>query len=121
VQKSLSERLFAQRSELLYTLDQEQERPEADAAVRAGLADRLRAEVAGMNRDNVEVRRHLRAVDTYLDPARRPQFPRQTPKRPDRSKLLVNHAIHDPPRVAPDDELAESGGWNGYQRRRMLM
>lgn len=30
---------------------------------------RLRAEVAEMNRDNVEVRRYLREVDTYLDPA----------------------------------------------------
>lgn len=69
VQKSLSERLFAQRSELLYTLDQEKEWPEGDTAVRTDIADRLRAEVAAMNRDNVEVRRHLREVDTYLDPA----------------------------------------------------
>ena len=69
VQKSLSERLFAQRSDLLYTLDQEKERPESDTAVRTDIADRLRAQVAGMNRENVEVRRHLREVDTYLDPA----------------------------------------------------
>lgn len=69
VQKSLSERFFAQRCELLYTLDQEKEPPESDIAVRTHIADRLRAEVAGMNRDNVAVRHHLREVDTYLDPA----------------------------------------------------
>lgn len=69
VQKSLSERLFAQRTDLLYALDQENDRSEGDIAVRADVSARLQAEVAGMNQENVEVRRHLREVETYLDPA----------------------------------------------------
>jgi type I restriction enzyme, R subunit len=67
-QKSLSERLFAQRAELLHVLDDGQSVTEGDAVVRNNVADRLRAEVAAMNRDNIEVRRHLREVDTFLDP-----------------------------------------------------
>ncbi len=41
--------------------------PTGDTAVRRDVATRLQAEVAGMNRDNIEVRRHLREVDIYLD------------------------------------------------------
>jgi type I restriction enzyme R subunit len=79
VQPSLGKRLFAQRTELLYTLDRlypdladpaeagESEEPPGEAIVRNDVATRLRAEVAGMDRDNIEVRQHLRAVDTYLD------------------------------------------------------
>lgn len=67
-QKSLSERLFAQRAELLHVLDDGQPVTEGDTVVRNNVADRLRAEVAAMNRDNIEVRRHLREVDTFLDP-----------------------------------------------------
>ncbi|WP_026313452.1 DEAD/DEAH box helicase family protein [Actinomadura flavalba] len=68
VQKSLAERLFAQRTTLLHALDQTPSAAAADVALRDDVAVRLRAEVAGMNRDSVEVRRHLREVDTYLDP-----------------------------------------------------
>src|SRR6266567_152639 len=76
VQLSLGERLFAQRTELLYTLDHlypelaaQRATPEpiGDAVVRRGVATRLQAEVAGMDRDNIEVRQHLREVDIYLD------------------------------------------------------
>jgi type I restriction enzyme R subunit len=79
VQPSLGERLFARRTELLYTLDRlhpelhapsgagDGREPPGEAAVRDDVATRLRAEVAGMDRDNIEVRRHLREVDTYLD------------------------------------------------------
>ncbi|MFD0883034.1 DEAD/DEAH box helicase family protein [Streptosporangium algeriense] len=67
-QKSLSERLFTQRADLLYTLDQEQPSAEGDVAVRNDVATRLQGEVAGMNRNNIEVRRHLREVETFLDP-----------------------------------------------------
>ncbi|MEV3923501.1 DEAD/DEAH box helicase family protein [Actinomadura coerulea] len=68
VQKSLSERLFAQRTDLLYVLDQEPPSDEGDVAVRNDVATRLQGEVAGMNRNNVEVRRHLAAVDAFLAP-----------------------------------------------------
>ncbi|MGI5165689.1 DEAD/DEAH box helicase family protein [Spirillospora sp. CA-253888] len=68
VQKSLSERLFGQRAELLYALDQNKSSAEGDFTVREDVATRLQGEVAGMNRDNVEVRRHLREVDTFIDP-----------------------------------------------------
>jgi type I restriction enzyme R subunit len=67
-QKSLSERVFAQRAELLYALDQGQVAAEGDLAVRNDVATRLQAEVAAMSRHNVEVRRHLREVDAFLDP-----------------------------------------------------
>jgi type I restriction enzyme R subunit len=79
VQPSLGERLFAQRTELLYTLDQlypdlrippetaESQEPTGEAIVRKDVATRLQAEVAGMDRDNIEVRQHLHEVDTYLD------------------------------------------------------
>lgn len=76
VQPSLGERLFAQRTELLYTLDYlfpelatlpATPEPTGAAAVRRGVATRLQAEVAGMDRDNIEVRQHLREVDIYLD------------------------------------------------------
>ncbi|RBQ16231.1 restriction endonuclease subunit R [Spongiactinospora rosea] len=67
-QQSLSERLFAQRADLLYILDQEQPSAEGDVAVRSDVAIRLQGEVAGMNRNNIEVRRHLHEVDTFLDP-----------------------------------------------------
>ena len=67
-QKSLSERLFGQRANLLYVLDQEQPSAEGDATIRNDVATRLQGEVAGMNRNNVEVRRHLRELDTFLDP-----------------------------------------------------
>ena len=76
VQLSLGERLFAQRTELLYTLDHlypelaaqsATPEPVGDAALRRGVATRLQAEVAGMDRDNIEVRQHLREVDIYLD------------------------------------------------------
>ncbi len=68
VQKSLTERLFAQRADLLYVLDQDEISAEGGAAVRDEVATRLRGEVAGMNRNNIEVRRHLREVDVFLDP-----------------------------------------------------
>ena len=67
-QKSLSERLFAQRAELVHALDDGQPISDGNAVVRNDVAARLRAEVAAMNRDNIEVRRHLREVDTFLDP-----------------------------------------------------
>jgi type I restriction enzyme R subunit len=76
VQPPLGERLFAQRTELLYALDHlypelaaqpATPEPTGDAAVRRGVATRLQAEVAGMDRDNIEVRQHLREVDIYLD------------------------------------------------------
>ncbi|PZG36671.1 restriction endonuclease subunit R [Spongiactinospora gelatinilytica] len=67
-QKPLSERVFAQRADLLHALDQGDPPAEKDAAVRDDVATRLRGEVAGMNRNNIEVRRHLREVDTFLDP-----------------------------------------------------
>ena len=67
-QKSLSERLFAQRAELLHALDDGQPASDGETAVRNDVAARLRAEVAAMNRDNIEVRRHLREVDTFLNP-----------------------------------------------------
>jgi type I restriction enzyme R subunit len=67
-QKSLSERLFAQRAELLHALDDGQPASDGDTTVRNDVAARLQAEVAAMNRDNIEVRRHFREVDTFLDP-----------------------------------------------------
>jgi type I restriction enzyme R subunit len=79
VQPSLGERLFAQRAELLYTLDRlypdrpvpaeatESGEQPGEAIVRNDVATRLQAEVAGMDRDNIEVRRHLREIDVFLD------------------------------------------------------
>lgn len=60
---SLSERAFLLRTRLLAAL---QNVPETDAAaLRATLAGRLHAAVAGMNRDNFLVRKHLRAVERF--------------------------------------------------------
>ncbi len=82
IQPSLSERLFRHRVDLLYSLDQEypdleppSEGPaehdgtKTEAGLREDLASRLQAEVAGMNPQNVEVRRRLREFETYQDPA----------------------------------------------------
>lgn len=79
IQPSLSERIFARRVELLYELDQLQprlERPADDedgtktaSGLRRDIAARLRAEVDGMNPDNIEVRGHLQTVHTYREPA----------------------------------------------------
>ena len=52
----------------MHALDDGQPISDGDTAVRNDVATRLRAEVAAMNRDNIEVRRHLREVDTFLDP-----------------------------------------------------
>jgi type I restriction enzyme, R subunit len=79
IQPSLSERIFARRGELLYELDQLQLRLEvpaddedgtsSTAGLRRDIAARLHAEVEGMDPANIEVRSHLRAVDTYSKPA----------------------------------------------------
>lgn len=78
IQQSLSERIFARRAELLYELDRLQPRLETPAddedgtksapGLRRDIAARLRAEVDGMDPKNIEVRSHLRAVDTYREP-----------------------------------------------------
>ena len=60
---SLSERTFLQRTRLLAALNGI---VATDAAsLRAAIAGRLRRAVAGMNRDNFLVRRHLRAVERF--------------------------------------------------------
>ncbi|CAN5479886.1 DEAD/DEAH box helicase family protein [soil metagenome] len=60
---SLSERTFLQRTRLLAALNGLNETDAA--ALRAAIAGRLRRAVAGMNRDNFLVRRHLRAVERF--------------------------------------------------------
>ncbi|MET2010164.1 DEAD/DEAH box helicase family protein [Microbacterium chocolatum] len=63
---SLSERTFLQRTRLLAAL---RDVDETDAAaLRAAIAGRLHTAVAGMNRDNFLVRRHLRAMERFGDP-----------------------------------------------------
>jgi type I restriction enzyme, R subunit len=79
IQLSLSERIFARRTELLYELDQLQPRLESPAddedgtktasGLRRDIAARLRAEVDGMSPDNIEVRGHLQVVHAYREPA----------------------------------------------------
>ncbi|WP_182873848.1 DEAD/DEAH box helicase family protein [Microbispora sp. H10670] len=80
VQPSLSERLFKQRLDLLLKLDQQHpdlppspdgtpDGTKSEVDLRWSLASRLQAEVANMNTANVEVRRHLREVETYREPA----------------------------------------------------
>lgn len=79
IQPSLSERIFAGRTALLYELDQLQPRLEAPtddedgtrsaSGLRRDIAARLRDEVDGMNPNNIEVRSHLRVVDAYREPA----------------------------------------------------
>lgn len=60
---SLSERTFLQRTRLLAALNGI---VATDAAsLHAAIAGRLRRAVAGMNRDNFLVRRHLRAVERF--------------------------------------------------------
>jgi type I restriction enzyme R subunit len=62
---SLSERTFLLRARLLAAL-QHADDPDA-ATLRATIAGRLHAAVAGMNRDNFLVRKHLRAVERFAD------------------------------------------------------
>ena len=62
VADSLSARLFRARLALLGALD-------ADAPLRAELAETLRAEVAAMNVDNFIVRPHRRLVEAHAQPA----------------------------------------------------
>jgi len=60
---SLSERTFLLRTRLLAAL---KDAKDADAAsLRTSIAGRLSAAVAGMNRDNFLVRKHLRAVERF--------------------------------------------------------
>ena len=79
LQPSLRERLFRRRVELLYTLDhvtqgagepgdEPGDGTESEGGLRRDVADRLRSEVAAMDDRNVEVRRHLREVETYREP-----------------------------------------------------
>lgn len=100
VQKSLSERLFAQRADLLYVLDQEQSSADGDIAVRNDVATRLQGEVAGMNRNNIEVRRHQREVDTFLDPESWKQITAE--KRDDLKEKLAGL-----PSTYKDDDTSE--------------
>lgn len=112
VQPSLGERLFAQRTELLYTLDRlypdlpvpsegvEAEKPRGEAIVRNDVANRLQAEVAGMDRDNVEVRQRLRDVDTYLDAG---SWKRITAEKRDE----LNDKLAGLPSTYKDDENGE--------------
>ncbi|TYK53290.1 DEAD/DEAH box helicase family protein [Actinomadura decatromicini] len=74
VQPSLSERLFRERTELLYGLDLRNPMPEpspdsdatqSETGLRRDLAARLQEEVSGMNPGNVEVRRRLEQVERY--------------------------------------------------------
>ncbi|MCR2784145.1 MULTISPECIES: DEAD/DEAH box helicase family protein [unclassified Microbacterium] len=60
---SLSERTFLLRARPLAALHGAAS-PES-ASLRAGIAGRLQAAVAGMNRDNFLVRKHLRAVERF--------------------------------------------------------
>ncbi|MEV4180622.1 DEAD/DEAH box helicase family protein [Streptosporangium canum] len=99
-QKSLSERLFAQRADLLYALDQEQPSAEGDVAVRNDVATRLQGEVAGMNRNNIEVRRHLREVETFIDPESWEQITAE--KRDDLKEKLAGL-----PSTYKDDDTSE--------------
>ena len=79
IQPSLSERIFARRAELLYLLDhlrpqlepaaEDEDGTHSAAGLRRDVAARLRAEVEGMDPRNIEVRRRLRTVDTYREPA----------------------------------------------------
>lgn len=63
---SLSERTFLLRARLLAALGDTQE-PDA-AALRTTIAGRLHAAIAGMNRDNFLVRKHLRTVERFSAP-----------------------------------------------------
>ncbi|NKY89782.1 DEAD/DEAH box helicase family protein [Nocardia veterana] len=80
VQKSLSERLFTARADLLRDLDELQQpgqrpaeipdkEPESTLDLRWQLAERLQVEVANMNPQNVEVRQKLRYVDEFSEPS----------------------------------------------------
>jgi type I restriction enzyme R subunit len=60
---SLSERTFLQRTRLLAALNGIDDTDAA--ALRAAIAGRLHRAVAGMNRDNFLVRRHLRAIEQF--------------------------------------------------------
>jgi type I restriction enzyme R subunit len=86
--KSLSERLFAARLDLVRALDEKagqpndlaendqqpyvskagDEPPPGEEAVRAAALKTLQETVAGLNRDNFIVRRHRRAVEKYAEP-----------------------------------------------------
>ncbi|WP_433228782.1 DEAD/DEAH box helicase family protein [Actinomadura formosensis] len=78
VQPSLSERLFRERTDLLYALDRQDLPPEpspesdgtrTETGLRRDLAARLQEEVSGMNPQNIEVRRRLEEVERYQDSA----------------------------------------------------
>lgn len=64
LQKSLSQRLFETRVELLLALDKHKDDSDA-ATLRAHAADWLHAFVDGMNLDNVLVRNQRRSVETW--------------------------------------------------------
>lgn len=68
LQPSLSEQIFLRRADLLLGLDRvatESEQAAEEVELRRELANRLHAEVAGMDLANIEVRRHLQEVETY--------------------------------------------------------
>ena len=77
LQPSLSEQIFRRRTDLLLGLDQLSPQPEpatdtadgtqSEAGLRRDVAQRLQEEVAGMDSSNIEVRRHLREVETYRE------------------------------------------------------
>ncbi len=66
---SLGARLFKTRLDLLGALnDRAPPRPEAEAVLRAGIAELLRADVAAMNPENFLVRPRRRLVEAYAKP-----------------------------------------------------
>ncbi|MCT9932028.1 DEAD/DEAH box helicase family protein [Planotetraspora sp. A-T 1434] len=107
--KSLSERLFAARAELVYQLDQrlgETAQPERDGTkselgLRWDLAYELHKEVAGMRLENFLVRPQRRWVEEYAD------FKNWQRLTPEAANDLIGHVAGLPSSVRDDDEKAK--------------
>jgi len=76
LQLSLSEQIFRRRADLLLGLDQlstpepatgTTDGAQSEAELRRDVAQRLQEQVVGMDPTNIEVRRHLREVETYRE------------------------------------------------------
>jgi type I restriction enzyme R subunit len=104
LQPSLSEQIFLRRADLLLGLDRAaaQAEPTAEEAeLRRELAERLHAEVVGMDPANIEVRRHLKEVETYQ------QLDNWHPRLTSETYTEITHALAGLPTSFKEDEQSE--------------
>ncbi|WP_039826560.1 DEAD/DEAH box helicase family protein [Nocardia testacea] len=104
--RSLREKLFRQRADLLLELDQLENpgdtpadiptgEPESTGDVRWQFAQALHQQVAGMNPDSIEVRHKLRQVEAFVDPATWQRFTPQKRRELDEIAGLPTEFVED--------------------------